>query len=220
MIDSKADSSLETRRRLLDAAAEVFAEKGFAGATVRQICEKAGANIAAVNYHFGDKGKLYAAVFQHTRLELSERPGSPPAPASAEDRLRAFVRQFLKQLLDPGRVSCHGRLVAQEMGEPTGVLDSFVDAEVRPRVEILQNIIRQLVGELPPRVVAKCAASIVAQMLHYHWAKPVLKRISPIYASLDQNVEELVDHVTRFSLGGIRALAERYAKESPAKEPS
>jgi AcrR family transcriptional regulator len=218
MIDSKADSSIETRRRLLDAAAEVFAEKGFATATVRQICEKAGANIAAVNYHFGDKGKLYAAVFEHTRLELSERPGGPPASASPEERLRAFVRQFLKQLLGPGQASCHGRLVAQEMGEPTGVLDSFVDAEVRPRVEILQNIIRQLVGDLPPRVIAKCSASIVAQMLHYHWARPVLKKIGPIYASLDQNVEELVDHVTRFSLGGIQALAERYQKDPHTKE--
>jgi AcrR family transcriptional regulator len=212
MFDSKADSSLETRRRLLDAAAEVFAEVGFADATVRRICEKAGANVAAVNYHFGDKQKLYAAVFEHTRLQIMDHHAGHPGDLTPEDRLRFFIRQFLKQLLSPGHISCHAKLVAQEMGEPSGVLDTFIDAEVRPRVEILTNIIRQIAGELPPRVLAKCGASVVAQTLHYHWAKPVLKRIGPIYASLDQNVEELVDHVTRFSLGGIRAIAERYQK--------
>ncbi len=55
-------------------------------------------------------------------------------------------------------------------------------------------------------------------MLHYHFARPVLKRLSPIYASLDQNIEELVDHVTRFSIAGIRAIAERYQKENPIRE--
>lgn len=217
MIDSKTDITLETRRKLLDAAADVFADKGFANATVRQICEKAGANIAAVNYHFGDKGKLYAAVFEHTRLKFDEV--SPDAAQNPEDRLRMFIRQFLNQLLGPGHISCHARLVAQEMGEPTGMIDSFIDAEVRPRVEILQSIIRQLVGNLPPRAIAKCSASVVAQMLHYHWGRPVLKKIGPIYASLDQNVEELVDHVTRFSLGGIRAIADRYQKGEAGQTP-
>ena len=70
MSELETGVSLETRRRLLDAAGEVFAEKGFAKATVREICQKAEANIAAVNYHFGDKEKLYAAV-----LPTASRPG-------------------------------------------------------------------------------------------------------------------------------------------------
>jgi AcrR family transcriptional regulator len=207
--------SLETRRRLLDAAGEVFAEKGFANATVREICRKAGANIAAVNYHFGDKEKLYAAVFADSHPKAKElfNPADM-AGLPAEERLRVFVRNFMKHLLDPGRPSCHGRLMAREMTEPTGVLEAFVENEVRPRVAMLQDIIRDLTGNLPPRVIAKCSMSVVGQMLHYHHARPVIKRISPIYADLDQHVEELVDQITRFSLGGIRAMADRYQKGS------
>ena len=57
-------NSIETEKRLLEAAGEIFAHYGYRAATVRQICEKAGANLAAVNYHFGDKEGLYLAVLR------------------------------------------------------------------------------------------------------------------------------------------------------------
>jgi AcrR family transcriptional regulator len=207
---------METRQRLLDAAGEVFALKGFADATIREICGKAQANIAAVNYYFGDKQKLYAAVFANLLLQADEGPGpADAADESAEDRLRGFIRQFLKHLLDPGQPSWFGRLMAREMSEPTGILQSFVEDYVRPREAKLQAIIREIVGELPPRIIAKCSVSVVGQMMHYHFARPILKEISPIYANLDQHIEELADHVTRFSLGGLRAIADRYRTGQP-----
>ncbi len=213
MTDIATDNSLETRRRLLDSAGEVFAEKGFINSTVREICKKAGANIAAVNYHFGDKQKLYLAVFADCRLHADRGP-APSPKLSPEQRLREFIRQFLRHLLDPGRPSWFTRLLAREMTEPSGALDSFVEEHVRPNQTVLQDIVHDLLGELPPRVIAKCAVSVVGQMLHYHFARPVLKRLSPIYADLDQHVEELADHITRFSLGGIREIAARYQRPS------
>ena len=133
MSDIETGLSLETRRRLLDAAAEVFAEKGFASTTVREICQRAEANIAAVNYHFGDKQKLYAAVFAdlHPKAEFSPEHIVGLSP---EERLRMFIRFFFKHILDPGRPSCHGRLMAREMTEPTGMLEAFIQTVVRPRV--------------------------------------------------------------------------------------
>jgi AcrR family transcriptional regulator len=215
MSDAVHVHSVETRRRLLDVAGEVFALKGFADATIREICAKAQANIAAVNYHFGDKQKLYAAVFAYLQSQADEASGPPDAGGTAEDRLRGFIRQFLKHLLDPGRPSWCGRLMAREMSQPTGVFQSFVQDHIRPQEAILQAIIREIVGELPPRIIAKCSVSVVGQMMHYHFARPVLKGISPIYADLDQHIEELADHVTRFSLGGLRAIADRYRDGLP-----
>ncbi|MBT5382627.1 MAG: helix-turn-helix transcriptional regulator, partial [Phycisphaerae bacterium] len=56
---------MSTREGILNAAMSVFGEHGFRGGTVRDICDRAGANVAAVNYHFHDKASLYAEVLQH-----------------------------------------------------------------------------------------------------------------------------------------------------------
>ena len=54
----------DTRKRLLGAATDVFAEHGYHGGTVREICRVAKVNLALVNYHFGDKMALYTEVLR------------------------------------------------------------------------------------------------------------------------------------------------------------
>ena len=112
-----ATQSPETRERLLDAAGEVFAEHGFKRATVRDICARAGANVAAVNYYFRDKEGLYTTCLeQWARSALEKYPlllGLPPN-ASAEERLSAFIRSFLLRLLDNSRYAWHGKLMSRE----------------------------------------------------------------------------------------------------------
>ena len=75
----------QTRARLLDAAAALFAEQGFHGTTVREIADRAGVNLAAGNYHFGSKRALYLEVlrdhFARIQTALRAHGGAPP-PAS------------------------------------------------------------------------------------------------------------------------------------------
>src|SRR3954469_24673963 len=92
----------QTRLRLLEAAAKEFAEHGFHHAPVRDICKRAEANVAAVNYHFGDKEGLYAATLKHwISVALEQYPPlmgvSPEAPAA--ERLLGFVRGMLQRML-------------------------------------------------------------------------------------------------------------------------
>ena len=90
------------RVRLLESAGQVFAEKGYEKSTIREICERAKANIAAVNYYFRDKEGLYREVFnfahgavrEHLMVILRESEG-----ASAEDQLRLFLLRKKKRLL-------------------------------------------------------------------------------------------------------------------------
>lgn len=201
-----------TRQRLLDAAGEVFAEIGFRAATVRDICTKAGANVAAVNYHFGDKQGLYNAVFLYAHDCAMERHPVPTflAVAKPQERLRAFVGTFLRRILDEGRPAWHGKLIAREMVEQTGMLDIMVGKGVRPQFEFLTSAVRDLVGDLPPDVLRRCGASVVSQCLFYFHARPVVSRLFPDLVFDAQEIEALTNHITGFAIAGLAAIAREH----------
>jgi TetR/AcrR family transcriptional regulator, regulator of cefoperazone and chloramphenicol sensitivity len=147
-----SDFQAQTREALLEAAAEVFAEAGFRGATVREICQRARANIAAVNYHFGDKEALYLEVLRHTQERAYKKfpPDHGVAPNSpAEEKLKAFIRSFLLRIFDEGECAHHGKMMSREMIEPTKALDALVQERIRPQASQLSNIVGELLNKSP-----------------------------------------------------------------------
>ena len=92
----------ETRQRLLDAAARLFAERGFNKVSVREICKEAGANVAAVKYHFGDKEQLYKAALKNAfRCRVDQMPAPNwPAGTPAATKLREFIRVMVNNMID------------------------------------------------------------------------------------------------------------------------
>lgn len=211
----------QTHERLLEAAGQVFAEQGFRRATVRQICQRAGANVAAVNYHFGDKMGLYAAVLNHwLGVALEKYPpelGLGP-DATPEERLHAYVRSYLFRLLGEGAPAWHGRLMAQEMNEPTAAMDTLLAMTIRPLAQKLDAIIRDLLGPgAADDVVRACACSVAGQCCFYRHAEAMLKRLYPQHGTGPADIERLAAHVTAFSLAGVKALADsRAVPFSPA----
>lgn len=202
-----------TRRNLLDAASEVFAEVGFRAATVREICQRAGANIAAVNYHFGDKSKLYLEVLRRSQEQAFQKfppdYGIKPG-ASAEQKLKAFVRSFLLRIFDEGSTAHHGKMMSREMIEPTGALDALVNEKIRPTAMQLGQIVRELAGPgVDDETVRLCAMSIVSQCVFHHHCRPVVSRLFPTQTFSNADVERLAEHITQFSLGAVRSLATR-----------
>jgi TetR/AcrR family transcriptional regulator, regulator of cefoperazone and chloramphenicol sensitivity len=205
---SGGSRSAETRQRLLDAAGEVFAEHGFRNATIQEICRRADANIAAVNYHFSDKQQLYYAVIRYAESCVHELPAEHPPGSSAEDRLRTYVEWFLHHLFDEGQPAWHGKLVAREMIEPTPALDEIVQAHIRESQLRLDAIIRDLLGpNASEDQVRRTTFSVVGQCLFYRHCEPVVTRLYPGHAIGGPEVPALADHVVRFSLAGIRAVA-------------
>jgi len=196
------------RNRLLLAAGEVFAEQGFRSATVRDICARAGTNVAAVNYHFRDKESLYALVLEHALQAAVERfpPDLGVTPeSSAEDRLRAFVRSLLLRLLGGGVPEWLSRLLAHEMIEPTRALDPLVERVLRPLFARLVGIVGELLGpDADPDTVRLCARSVVGQCFFYRHAQEVIRRLEPGERIDAARVDALADHIVAFSLAGIR----------------
>ena len=210
-----------TRQRLLEAAGQEFAERGFRQATVRDICRRADANVAAVNYHFGDKEKLYAAAVHYAHL-CATRHDVVAAVADAKDlpaeeRLRAFVRTFLVGILDTGRPAWHAKLMAREIAEPSDVLNEIAQQTVRPRLAALGGIIREIIGQdAPQQVVVNCARSVVGQILFYHFARPMLVRVFPNEPLDATRLDELSGHIVSFTLAGLAGKA-RFRAPAPRR---
>ena len=220
---SSENGEMITRQRLLEAAGEVFARQGFKAATVRDICRRAGANVAAVKYHFGDKQKLYAAAIQYAHLAAQRfyvDQGLPPDP-TPRDRLRGFVRAMLLGVFDPGKPAWHAKLMAREMAEPTAVLKQIAEKAVKPRLALLSGIIREVVGpDMPDAVVKSCARSIVGQTLFYHFARPMLQRVFHDEKFDASTVDALADHIADFSIGGLLAMKQKPEAKREAKASS
>jgi TetR/AcrR family transcriptional regulator, regulator of cefoperazone and chloramphenicol sensitivity len=195
-----------TKARLLEAAGEEFAEKGFDAARVRSICRKAGANLAAVNYHFGDKEQLYRAA-----LLEAHRCGSKMVPESAfeggtpAEQLRRYIQHFLGNVLALHAEAhrWHYALMIREMLQPTAALEFLVRESIWPRFERLLAILRQVCPEAEERRLHALAFSVIGQCLHYKMAAPVSKRLigDEAYQALD--LEFLTDHIASFCLAAL-----------------
>jgi TetR/AcrR family transcriptional regulator, regulator of cefoperazone and chloramphenicol sensitivity len=199
-----------TRDRLLEAAAEVFIAVGYREATFREICRRAGANIAAINYYFRDKERLYLDVIEEAIAQTRDQfPDTAVDPASPpEERLHAFIASLLRNLLGSGSPNRLLKLMAREMAEPTRGLDLVVKRLMMPIHAALSAIIRELLGpSATQQQVDDCAVSVLGQCncLRHGW--PVITRLGTYNSHDDATIEHLIDHVARFSLAGIRALA-------------
>jgi AcrR family transcriptional regulator len=206
-----AASTDETRRQLLEAAGEVFAEVGFREATVREICRRAGANIAAINYHFGDKETLYLEVLRYSHGKaLAKYPPLQDVPddAAPEKKLRAFIHSLLLRIFDKGPTSWQGRLMSREMIEPTKALDSLVEERMRPMVAQLWKIVADILDcPVNDERVRLCSLSVISQCVFYNHCSPVVQRLFPNKLPHDAaSISHLADHITKFSLAAMKHL--------------
>jgi AcrR family transcriptional regulator len=201
-------SNATPRDSLLEAAGELFAERGFRGTTVRAICKRAGTNIATVNYYFGGKEKLYTAVLQYsvgTAIEKYPPDLGMGNKVTPQERLYAFILSLLLRLLDESRSAWHGKLMSREMAEPTSALDTLVVQVIRPLSDRLRSIVRELLG---PRTskgdIHLVASSILGQCLYYRHAHSVIRRLDPEQKYHSEDIRRLADHIMRFSLSALK----------------
>lgn len=205
----------DTRERLIAAAAAVFAEHGFEAATVREICGRAEANVAAINYYFGGKRQLYAEIFDSVfRLMREQRTPFLPASASAEKRLRTYLRSLFEELFyapESGPDCTHlSAIYLMEMARPTEVLDRVVDDYIQDDAEELMDIVGSLLGSKSDELTQiNCAASVVGQALYYLHAKALIERLYPDLPPPEERLEALIEHVTLFSLGGLERIGKQ-----------
>lgn len=198
----------DTRKKIIDAACKVFGEKGYRNATHAEMCDAAGVNIAAINYHFRSKEQLYRTVCEEAIRGMAAvlpPEGDAPPCASAEQRLRAHVRAIILRAHGTARLACYHRLRLNETFHPTGLVDDLWEAWLQKHAQVTLGILRDLMGpEMPEEDLVRCQMSIASQCFLVNHTL-LNKNFKPNWQPHVEDPDAVVDHIVRFTLGGLAA---------------
>lgn len=197
-----------TRLRLLEAAGEEFAARGFEKATIRAICARADANLAAVNYHFGDKETLYREVFKHafSRLEARAPLSESLAGLPWRERVEATVGALLERLLSAGE-SWHGRLMTLELAEPGPALRDTVEAFMRPMLGRIDDLVAEARPDLDAPTRELHALSLIGHCVFFRHARPILDVLYGPQRYAREDLPRLQSHIVTLFLRGLEQPA-------------
>ena len=202
---------IETKRQLLEAAGEVFAEHGYAKATSKEICARAAANIAAVNYHFGGKDELYAAVLQeaHSRLiSLESMQAAAQTRIDPRTKLRLFLSRIIAEVTQSDHAGWELRVLSREILSRSSMMTALIQNQIAPKAKLLRALIAEIM-DLPADhpAVSRCVISIMGPFLMLLITDRALQR--QVAPKLDDDSEALADHMVTYALAGIDAVAKR-----------
>jgi AcrR family transcriptional regulator len=199
-----------TKERLLNAACRIFAEKGFRDATVAEICERADANIAAVNYHFGDKERLYDQVWRHAfKLAVEAYPidESLPERPQPEDYLYSFAKAILQRIFCEEESGLFAKLLYRELASPTLALERIATEALFPQTDFLTDAVSAALGKAAgEEEVRLCMNSIIGQCAFYNFSRPLREQMIGRKTLTPEEVEHVARHIALFSLGGLQEI--------------
>lgn len=212
----------DTRQRLLEAAEEIFADKGFKATSIREICTKAGANIAAINYYFGDKEQLYIETVKYAHRACIEgeplpewEPNTPPV-----QKLRGFIRVVATRMLSPQSPSA-AQLMAREMAQPTAACAAIVEEHIQPMANKLGGILTELMPGTTRQQQFLVAFSIVGQCLFYRNHRAIAALLVGKEEFRRFDVDLVANHVANFTLRalGVEDVSPNGSRAVPAASP-
>ena len=221
-------ASGDTKTRLLDAAEELFAQKGFEAVSVRDLATAAAVNVAAVNYHFQGKENLLREVivrrFAHQRnlalAAVEKALQEDHGELTLEWVVRSMVHGYLQGSIGQGKPTFMG-LIARDLHTQGNVApDVFFKELVAPVYLAFSRALQKTWPRLQDEDLHWIIASIVSQVHHFtfRWEKKsalaedseILQTmhgfLPALAGSLEEYVEQVSDHITRFSCAAIRAL--------------
>ncbi|MBI2751836.1 MAG: CerR family C-terminal domain-containing protein [Burkholderiales bacterium] len=203
----------EARNRLLDAALVLFAEKGFAKTSTREIALAAQINIASISYYFGDKAGLYKAVFTDARCN----PNVPPESiADASISLQQALTRLMGSFLDPlkqGDLMQHCmKLHFREMLEPTGIWQEEIDSNIKPAHAALVSVLCRHLGlAKADDDIHTLAFSISGLGVMLHIGCDVVTTIRPQLVASHAALDRYCDRLVAYAMALIDAEVQRRA---------
>jgi AcrR family transcriptional regulator len=202
-----------TKLALILAAGELFAENGLEGTSIRSIAEKAGANVAAINYHFGTKENLHAEVLSYAIMRLQGNRVRPSEMVQTDERLNTpagvaevifqIVREEYQILFAPDQPRWYGRVVMRSLLDPTTPLQEVVRDILKPDHEALKEIALRANPAMTEEDARLWALSVVGQVLFYEFARAPLLMILGEEDYAPPFMDQARTHIARMIVAGL-----------------
>ncbi|MBI4854209.1 MAG: CerR family C-terminal domain-containing protein [Acidobacteria bacterium] len=218
-IEQKTEE-MGAKARILSVAEKLFAERGLAATSIRDLAREAGVNIAAVNYYFGSKENLYLETLRHTFQktvvsspkfdQLLKEAQIAKTPKAAQQAIREYIKVFLQLILTSDEARRHACLMSREINDPTPALDVIVEEFILPKHQALAALIVQAQPLLAEsKDLPFYTISIVSQCLHYHFALPVALKLLNKKEMTPELINQIAKHIASFSLQALASLNEK-----------
>lgn len=223
-LPGRREDGAATKLQILEAAGEVFAEKGFDRATGKEIAERAKSNSAAVNYYYGGIEGLYAEVLveAHRRMVTYEKLlALAEAPGNASDKLRAFIALIVRTIVGPASSTWALRVLSREILSPSSAFPILFEREILPKKRIVTALVGEILG-LPDDhpAVARCLLNIMAPFaLLLVGNRQILARFLPGLGAGTETPDAVIEHFQRFAFGGLSAVAAELEAARPSTRP-
>ena len=200
-----------TQEKILGCASERFAHQGFQKTTVQEICQCAGANIAAVNYHFGSKGELYLGVWKRAARLSEKMVEQLDALSSPEEWIRQVVQQRIQVIFTEGPGSWIPNMIHHEMHNHSEYFDEIFKVFLRP---MQARFMKQVAVYLGPKATPFQVQSAVDSVMGFfpmlnHMRHHRKIRLSP------EEILQLTQQTQVYILGGLAAIKKNIEEETP-----
>ena len=195
---------VEARARLLHAALRLFAEKGFANTSTRELAAAAGVNIAAISYYFGDKAGLYRAAYTEPMGSCNDLIVCNVGEVSLEQALRLMLTQIVEPMKLGDLVQLCTRLHFREMLEPTGLWAEEIDNGIRPaQVALVLVLCQHLALTAPDDDVHRLAFSIVGLAIHLFVGRDIVQALQPQLLANPEAIDAYTERLLGYALAMV-----------------
>lgn len=197
---------VEARSRLLHAAVRLFAEKGFANTSTRELAMAAGVNIASISYYFGDKAGLYRAAYIEPMGDCSVMTSVDVSSVSLEQGLRLMMTHIAAPLKLGEIVQLCTRLHFREMLEPTGLWKEEINTDIRQGQAALSQLLSFHLGlEQPDADLHRLAHSIVALPVYLFMARDILLALQPHLIETPAAIDAYIERQIGYALAMVES---------------
>ncbi len=212
------DPASGARAKLMRAALRLFADKGYEGASTREICDAAGANLSAIRYYFGDKAGLYRTVFAEPLGDLTcGRALGEYAALPLPQALQQFYREFLEPLKHGEAVQQVMRLHLRELMEPTGVLNEPADADLRLMYAgLLRLLSRHFALRRADADLQRMAMALIGMATQCYLMHGGAPALAPQIVGSARAIDLLAERITGYAMAIVGSEERRRGRVSAA----